>query len=102
MCCNILEQRIQPEPFAWLCILIKYNATHGSLLNSADAVQARSHSKTNSQRERQPLALSQRTSAAARKNRAYCEKTPTAITPAFHARPPEDRARFIDFFRNVS
>jgi hypothetical protein len=37
MCYNILEQRIQPEPFAWLCILTKYNATHGSLLNSADA-----------------------------------------------------------------
>src|SRR5258708_17120077 len=82
MCCNILEQRIQPEPFAWLCIPTEHNATHCSLLNSADAEQARSHSKNNSQKMRRPLARGQRTSAAAGKIPAYCEKTPTAITPA--------------------
>jgi hypothetical protein len=49
MCCNILEKRIQPEPFSWFGILTKYNATHYALLNSADAEQARSHSKSNSQ-----------------------------------------------------
>ena len=48
MCCNILEKRIQPEPFVWLGILAKYNATHSPLLNSADAEQAQSHSKSNS------------------------------------------------------
>jgi len=67
MCCNILEQGIQPEPFAWLCIPTKHNATHGSLLNSADAEQVRSHSKSNSQKERRPLARGQRTSATADK-----------------------------------
>ncbi len=49
MCCNILEKGIQPEPFVLLGILTKYNATHCALLNSADAEQAQSHSKSNSQ-----------------------------------------------------
>jgi hypothetical protein len=40
MCCNILEKRIQPEPFTWLGIPFKYNAIHSPLLNSADAEQA--------------------------------------------------------------
>ena len=28
MCCDILEKRIQPEPFLWFGIPTKYNATH--------------------------------------------------------------------------
>jgi hypothetical protein len=67
MCYNILEKTIQPEPFAWLCILRKHNATHYSLLNSADAEQARSHSKTNSQKTQAISARDQRTSATADK-----------------------------------
>src|SRR5437899_2992526 len=60
-----------------------------SLLNSADAEQARLHSKNNSQKERRPLARNQRISADARKNSpAYCDTTSTAITLPAHARSP--------------
>jgi len=99
MCCDILEKRIQPEPFLWFGIPAKYNATHYALLNSADAEQARSHSKSNSQKERRPLARNQRISADAwKKSPAYCDTTSTAITLPAHARSPADRARLINFF----
>ena len=39
MCCNILEKRIQPEPFAGLDTVTKYNATHSPLLKLCDAEQ---------------------------------------------------------------
>src|SRR6266478_1707021 len=105
MCRNFLKKRIQPEPFVLLGILTKYNATHTPLLNSADAEQAQSHSKSNS-----PETHGSRSYMSTRPAHLRCrQKLPAIvkrlrlpITPACFMLSPLWTAHALLIFCNVS